>query len=104
VPPDAGSGCHDQIQAMLDGVPMSPKVTDRVTSMGVMLTLVAAGYGIGFAIGAPVQALQRADIAIRPLAGFKQPTLTTFLLRRQGQPSEPIKRFLARVKALSGER
>ena len=42
-----------------------------------------------------------ADIAIRPLAGTA-PTLTTFLLRRQGEPSEPMKRFISRVKAIGG--
>lgn len=99
--PDAGSGCHSQIQAVLDGAAVTPKVADHVTSLGVMLTLVGAGYGIGFAIGSQVQTWQRPDIAIRPLAGTA-PTLTAFLLRRQGEPSEPMKRFISRVKAIGG--
>ncbi|MCP5131183.1 MAG: LysR family transcriptional regulator, partial [Pseudomonadales bacterium] len=93
--------CHSQIQAVLDGAAVTPKVADHVTSLGVMLTLVGAGYGIGFAIGSQVQTWQRPDIAIRPLAGTA-PTLTTFLLRRQGEPSEPMKRFISRVKAIGG--
>ena len=97
--PDAASGCHDQIQALLDGAAIMPKVADHVTSLGVMLTLVGAGYGIGFAIGAQVQTCQRPDIAIRPLAGIT-PTLTTYLLRRQSEPSEPMKRFLQRARRL----
>ncbi|MCB2039564.1 MAG: LysR family substrate-binding domain-containing protein, partial [Rhodoferax sp.] len=99
--PDAGSGCHDQIQAVLEGAPVPPKVADRVSSLGVMLTLVGAGYGIGFAIGSQVQTLQRPDIAIRPLAGATPPTLTTYLLRRQGEPSEPMKRLIGRVMSMT---
>jgi hypothetical protein len=74
-------------------------VADHVTSLGVMLTLVGAGYGIGFAIGAQVQTWRRPDIAIRPLAGIT-PTLTTYLMRRQSEPSEPMKRFLQRARGL----
>lgn len=98
--PEAGSGCHHQVQAVLQSSPMPPKVADQVTSLGVMLTLVGAGYGIGFAIAAQVQALQRNEIATRPLAG-KMPMLSTYLLRRQGEPSEPMKRFMMRVRGMS---
>jgi hypothetical protein len=96
--PEAASGCHHRIEAMLEGATV--KVVDRVTSLGVMLTLVGAGYGIGFAIASQVQTLQRPDIAIRPLAGTP-PTLSTYVLRRQGEPSEAVKRFVERVKRMS---
>ncbi|MEW9898108.1 LysR family transcriptional regulator [Chitinivorax sp. PXF-14] len=99
--PDAASGCHDQIQALLDGAELPLKVVDHVTSLGVMLTLIGAGYGIGFAIASQVQALNRPDIATRPLAGAP-PMLATYLVRRGGEPSEPLKRFISRVKRLSG--
>ncbi|MBS0415989.1 MAG: LysR family transcriptional regulator [Proteobacteria bacterium] len=95
--PDAGSGCHNQIQAVLNGAAVPPKVADHVTSLGVMLTLVGAGYGIGFAIASQVQTLNRPDIAVRPLAGTP-PMLSTYLLRRRAQPSEPTKRFLERAR------
>ena len=95
--PDAGSGCHNQIQAVLNGAAVLPKVADHVTSLGVMLTLVGAGYGIGFAIASQVQTLNRPDIAVRPLAGTP-PMLSTYLLRRRAEPSEPTKRFLERAR------
>lgn len=98
--PEAASGCHDQIQAVLEGTAMPLKVVNHASSLGVMLTLVGAGYGIGFAIGSQIQALNRADIAMRPLDG-DPPMLSTYLLRRGGEPSEPLKRFICRVKCLA---
>jgi len=95
--PEAGSGCRHQIQAVLQDTNMPLKLVDEVTSLGVMLTLVGAGYGIGFAIASQVQTLQRPDISIRPLAGIP-PMLSTYLLRRRGEPSEPMRRFIERVK------
>ncbi|MGE0497867.1 MAG: LysR family substrate-binding domain-containing protein, partial [Ramlibacter sp.] len=95
--PESGSGCRHQIQAMLQDAGTPLKLVDEVTSLGVMLTLVGAGYGIGFAIASQVQTLQRPDISIRPLAGIP-PMLSTYLLRRRGEPSEPMKRFIERVK------
>ena len=53
--------------------------------------------GIGFAIASQVQTLQRPDISIRPLAGIP-PMLSTYLLRRGAEPSEPMKRFLQRAR------
>ncbi|EMC2776610.1 LysR family transcriptional regulator [Pseudomonas aeruginosa] len=95
--PDAGSGCHHQIQAVLQGASKPLKLVDQVTSLGVMLTLVGAGYGLGFAIASQVQTLNRPDITVRPLAGTP-PMLSTYLLRRSAEPSEPMKRFLQRAR------
>ena len=99
--PEADSGCHQQIQAVLEGASVEPKVVDHVTSLGVMLTLVGAGYGISFAIASQVQTLQRSDITIRPLVGTA-PTLSIYLLRRQGEPSASVKRFLVRAREVYG--
>ncbi len=71
--------------------------------MGVMLTLVGAGYGISFAIASEVQTLNRPDIATRPLAGTL-PVLSTYMVRRGGEPSAQLKRFISRVKRLSAAR
>jgi len=97
--PDASSGCQDPLQAVLDAASVRPKVVDHVASLGVMLTLVAAGYGIGFAVGSQVQTWLRTDIAMRPLAGAR-PTLAAYLLRRQGEPSGPIKRCIQRAREI----
>lgn len=98
--PEAASGCHHQIEAALDSAAVPPKVVDRVTSLGAMLTLVGGGYGIGFAIASQVESLQRPDIVIRPFAG-PSPMMSTYLLHRQDEPSEAVKRFIGRVKAMN---
>ena len=100
--PDTASGSHDQILAVLDGAKLPLKVVAQATNLGVMLTLVGAGYGIGFAIASQVQALNRPDIATRPLEGT-QPILSTYLVRRGGEPSDSLKRFISRVKRLSAK-
>ncbi len=94
--PEAHSGCYYQIQAVLEGATVPPRVVEHVTSLGLMLTLVGAGYGIGFAVASQVRTLLRPDIVIRPLCGTP-PTLSTYLLRRRGEPSAPMKRFIERV-------
>ena len=44
-----------------------------------------------------MQTLNRPDITVRPLAGTP-PMLSTYLLRRSAEPSEPMKRFLQRAR------
>ena len=70
------------------------KLKDRIA------IVTGAARGIGFAIASQVQSLQRPDIAIRPLAGTP-PKLSTYVLCRQGKPSEAVKRFIGRVKSMS---
>ena len=49
---------------------MPLKMVDHVASLGVMVTLMGAGYGIAFGIASQVQALNRPDIATPPLFGW----------------------------------
>ncbi|MFT3819548.1 MAG: LysR family transcriptional regulator [Rubrivivax sp.] len=95
--PEAGSGCHEQIDAMLKAVDAQPKVADHATTLGVMLTMVGAGYGIGFAIASQVSVMNRPDVVVRPLAG-RSLTLTTYLIRSEGEPSAQLSRFIERAK------
>lgn len=95
--PDAGEGGHPALRALLESSDASPKVVEQTGSLGVMLTLVGAGYGIGFAPALQLQTLLRPDIAIRPLAG-PPCLLSTYLLRRQGESSPLLQRFLQRLQ------
>ncbi len=73
---------------------------EYVGSMDMMLTLVAAGYGVGFASAARIRVLNRPDIVMRPLA---TPNFihTTYLLRPESDPGTPagisLDRFIARL-------
>ncbi len=71
---------------------------EYVASMEMMLTLVAAGYGVGFANAAQIRVSNRPDIAIRPLA-TPNVTHTTYLLRPESGTGAPaaisLDRFIA---------
>lgn len=98
--PEAGSGCHQQIDAMLKAVDAQPTVAAHATTLGVMMTLVGAGYGIGFAIASQVATMNRPDVMVKPLADRAR-TLTTYLLRPEGTPSEPLSRFMERARSVA---
>jgi len=98
--PEAGSGGHAQIVALIHQVTDQPTVVDHATSLNMMTTLVGAGFGIGFAIEAQAQTLRRGDVVVRPLAG-RALMMTTYALRRQETPlNGPLRRFLERAKTL----
>ncbi len=94
--PDACEGCSRQFANVLRAVDREPIVAEHVTSHELMLTLVAAGFGLGFATEAHVSACNHPNIVTRPLAG-RTPMLTTYLLRRDAEPSEQLRRFIERV-------
>ncbi len=97
--PETESGCHQQIEAMLKSVDAQPIVSDYATTLSVMMTLVGAGYGIGFAIASQVASMNRPDVVIKALTG-RPLTLTTYLLRPDGHPSAPLSRFIERAKPM----
>jgi len=70
-----------------------------VNSLELMLTLVAAGYALALVGASQVSACRNADVIGRPLAG-RSPTLTTYLLRRNADPSETLSRFIDRVSLI----
>ena len=76
-------------------------VADRVPTLDLMMTLVAAGYGLGFATEAHIAGARNPDVIARPLAG-RSPMLTTYLLRRDSEPSEQLRRFIDRVNPSFG--
>ncbi|MFC5580995.1 LysR family transcriptional regulator [Rhodanobacter terrae] len=99
--PEAGSGCYSQIVAILRTVEAEPTVIEHATSLEILLTLVGAGYGVGFAIASQIASIQRADVIARPLAG-RSPLLKTFLLRDNHEPPDVVKRFIERLLSAEG--
>ncbi|MCG8277495.1 LysR substrate-binding domain-containing protein [Stenotrophomonas sp. NLF4-10] len=73
-------------------------IAERVASLDMMLTLVAAGYGIGFMTTTRVGICRHPDVVIRPLA-IDSALLTTYLLRVISNSSAiPLDRFTARLR------
>ena len=94
--PDTRKGnCH-QLARMLRATNLEPIVAEQVVSHDMMVTLVAAGYGLGFSTEAHISTSHHPEIVKRPLAG-RTPVLTTYLIRRIGEPSETLQRFVERA-------
>ncbi|NGY05916.1 LysR family transcriptional regulator [Solimonas terrae] len=94
--PELCEGCWQQIEPALRTVDAVPVIAERVASVDLMLTLVAAGYGLGFITTARAAVLRHPDIVSRQLAG-RSLMLTTYLLRPDNEPSEQLQRFIQRV-------
>lgn len=94
--PQACEGCSRQFARVLRAVDREPIIAEQVASHDLMVTLVAAGYGLGFSTEAHVSISNHPEIVTRPLAG-SVPMLTTYLIRRIGEPSETLQRFVKRA-------
>ncbi|MEH6688337.1 LysR family transcriptional regulator [uncultured Halopseudomonas sp.] len=91
--------CH-QIRRILRGADREPLVVEQVSSHDLMLTLVAAGYALALVGASHLAASRREEVVARPLAGRSQ-VLTTWLLRRDAEPSGTLRRFIERVTPIS---
>jgi len=95
--PEACEGCARQIERVLRTVDAEPIVADRVSTHDMLLALVAAGYGIGLTNATHIGDFRHPDVVARPLAG-RSVRLTTYLLRPDSEPSEPLRHFIERVR------
>lgn len=95
--PEACEGCARQIGRVLRTVDAEPIVADHVSTPDMLLALVAAGYGIGLTNATHIEDFRHPDVVARPLAG-RAVMLTTYLLRLDSEPSEPLQHFIERVK------
>lgn len=95
--PQACDGCSRQCDRLFRSVEKTPNVAEYVSTHGLMMALVAAGYGVGLSSASHLAARQLADVVARPLA---DPTvvLTTYLLRPQGAATEPLRQFIDRAE------
>lgn len=96
--PDVCEGCSLQFARLLRMGDREPIIAERVGSHEMMITLVAAGYGLGFSTEAHVSASNHPEIVIRPLAGHPS-MLVTYLLRRLEEPSNSLQRLIERALA-----
>lgn len=97
--PQACEGRARQIDRALRQSRLEPLIAERVTSFDLMIALVSAGLALGLAGASQIAATGESGVVARPLAGRSQ-RLTTYLLRVDDEPSEPLARFIERVFAI----
>ena len=101
--PQACEGYHRELARLLRPLERPPDVAEHVSSLDMMLTLVGAGYGVGFITETRIAASLRPDVVIRPLA-MDSAVITTYLLRPAGEDSPvSVERFIARQRAHSDD-
>ena len=94
--PQVCEGFWQQLQRVLGTVDTRLTIADRVPTLDLMMALVAAGYGLGFSSLARITELNNPDVVVRQLEGV--PTmLTTYLIQREAEPSEQLRRFIERI-------
>ncbi len=87
------------IDRVLRRADAEPLIAERVATCDLMMTLVSAGFALGFASAARIAANPDSGVVARPLA-LRVPPLTTFLLRLDNEPFDELTRFMARVQAI----
>lgn len=97
--PQVCEGHARQVERVLRRSDLEPLIVERVASCDLMMALVSAGFALGLT-GAPhIAASRESGVVARPLAG-RSPTLTTYVLHREGESSGVMLRFIERVQAI----
>lgn len=96
--PHACEGYCRELGRLLQAVEHKLNVVEKVSSLDMMLTLVGAGYGVGFMTATKIPVCQWPDVVIRPLA-MDSAVITTYLLRPESNSlSASLERFIARLR------
>lgn len=99
--PQACEGAYLQVARLLRTLEDEPCLVEQATSLDMMLTLVAAGYGLGFVTTAQMAAFRHPDVVVRPILGSDDVMLTTYVLRAAANASQQLSRFIARLRTQS---
>jgi len=89
--------CDRRCERIFRQVDVPTMVAERVSSHAVMVSAVAAGYGVGFSTTAHIGAFRHAEVVVRPFAAPGPPS-TTCLLRRRGTTSHLLQKFIDQAK------
>ncbi len=87
-----------QVDRILRQQAQEPLIAQHVATFDLMMALVSAGLALGLAGAAHIASSREPNIVGRPLAG-KPPMLTTYLLRRDAEPSQALARFIERLQS-----
>lgn len=95
--PETCEGYSDRIEYILSRVEARANIAEETVSLETMLTLVAAGYGVGFTFAEKVAIYRYPEVVVRPLA-IKDAKMTTYLLAKAGvDKSEQLDAFIDRA-------
>ena len=97
--PAVCEGHARQVDRFLRKLEHEPLIAQRVATFDVMMTLVSAGLALGLAGAAHITSFRELGVVARRLAG-RPLMLTTYLLRRDGEPSEMLTRFIERMASM----
>lgn len=98
----ARQDCNREHERLFRAIDVQPVVAEYVASHALMLTLVAAGYGVGFSSAELLANGPQADVVARPIAD-QDVKLTTYLLRVDGEMAEPLRQFIERAERIGRE-
>lgn len=100
--PQVCEGDCRELTRLLRPLEREPNIVEHASSLDMMLTLVGAGYGIGFTTAARMATSQRTDVVARPLA-VDSAVINTYLLRPSNDALSPsLERFIARLRSQGG--
>jgi DNA-binding transcriptional LysR family regulator len=94
--PHSSEGWYRHIERLLRTVDVQPVIAEYAGSTDLLLALIAAGYGVGFATEEQLAHVHDADVVTRPLEGASG-IVTTYLLRAEANPSPHVTRFVERT-------
>lgn len=103
--PKVCEGYARQIDRVIMRIEREPLVAERVSSCDLMMALVTAGFALGLAAAPQIAAYRDSGVVARSLADNSS-VLTTYLLRRDVEPSQSLARFMERldvIDSLEGE-
>ncbi|PAT49840.1 LysR family transcriptional regulator [Pseudomonas aeruginosa] len=96
--PQVCEGYCRELARVLQTLEHKPNIVEEVSSLDMMLTLVGAGFGVGFMTATKIPVSQRPDVVIRPLA-LDSAVMTTYLLRPDSSElSDSLDRFIERLR------
>ncbi|WP_420234204.1 LysR family transcriptional regulator [Pseudomonas sp. ABY48] len=95
--PEIYPGCYEPTTKSPSFSDKKIMIVEVVSSLEIMLMMIAAGYGIGFAISSQATLFQRDNIIIRSMASTT-PSITTYIIHPEKNRSEQLLKFIARVR------
>lgn len=96
--PQAREGCSQQITRLFRTHGLEPAIAEYAGSLDMMLTMAAAGFGVGFVTEAQRSACRHEEIVLRPIDA-SDAIMTTYLLRPVSSGSTLVQRFIDRLKS-----